>query len=58
MEFTPFGFGNNASARAVRKMTLAKDQGSIKILKNEIVFLFLWAHILAVKQDMNIQCPL
>lgn len=32
------GFGSNMSMRAVRKMTSAKDQGSIKIEKNEIGF--------------------
>lgn len=38
VEFAHIGFGSNMSMRAVRKMTSAKDQGSIKIEKNEIGF--------------------
>lgn len=33
MEFAHNGFGSSMSVRAVRKMTSAKDQGSIKIEK-------------------------
>lgn len=60
MEFVHIGFGSNVSVRAMAKMTSAKNQSLIKIEKKKKRnwFLFLWAHILAKEQDMNIQCRL
>lgn len=61
MEFVHIGFGSKVSVRAMAKMTSAKNQSLIKIEKKKKKrnwFLFLWAHILAKEQDMNIQCPL